>query len=225
MTFRLTLEKRTQIQNLKNRGVKVLDICSLVGIHVTTYYRELKKCKGDYSAEEAHRNTWAGYHAIDESIIGKCFGLLTVKKYIKTVNHRSWWLCECTCGNTCLMNRKILIDYCSKDRPLSCGCEPKEHKGNGLLVPFEEAALRKYKDLLAFRRVNGHCWEWTGYRHKKVPKTSWKNKGMSVRKCMYLITNLTTFEPNAVFTTCGNLLCFNPDHLTLERPKIRQFYE
>jgi hypothetical protein len=48
---------------------------------------------------------------------------------------------------------------------------------------------------------------------------------MGVRKCMYLLMNGTTYEPNPVFTTCGNLMCFNPEHITIERPKLRQLYE
>lgn len=47
---------------------------------------------------------------------------------------------------------------------------------------------------------------------------------MTVRKCMYLLMNGTTYEPNHVFSACGNLYCFNPDHITLERPAKRQFY-
>lgn len=201
------------------------DICKEVGIYESTLYREFKKCSGSYNAEEAHRNTSRGYHPIDFGIIGKRFGLLTVVKYANKYAHRTWWKCVCDCGKETVISRKMLLEYCSPDRPLSCGCIAKEHKGYHGQVPIEEAALRKYQDLLTFRTIEGNCWIWNGYRQKgKTPKTSWRNKGMTVRKCMYLLVNGVKDEPNPVFVKCGNLYCFNPDHITLERPKRRVLY-
>ena len=209
-----------------HENMKHKDICYFVGIHETTLYREIKKCRGSYNAQEAQENSYRRYNLIDWEIIGKKYGLLTVLEYANIYKKRTWWKCRCDCGSTCVMSRKILTEYCSPDRPLSCGCIPKEHAGPKKKLPIEESMLRKYKDLLCFRKMNGSCWEWTGYKQKgKVPKTSWKNKAMTVRKCMYLIVNGTTFEPNPVFTTCGNLDCFNPDHITLNRPLQRQLYD
>jgi len=48
---------------------------------------------------------------------------------------------------------------------------------------------------------------------------------MSVRKCMYMIMNGLSELKERVHTTCGNLFCFNPDHLTTERPDKRHLYE
>lgn len=223
---RLTLEQRKIIEELLHQNKKHKDICKIVGIHTTTLYREFKKCKDAYNAEEAHKNTCRGYHPIDMDIIGKRFGLLTVLEYASKYNHRTWWKCKCDCGSTCIISRKVLSDYCSPDRLLSCGCVAKESKGSKEKVDFEESSLRKFQDLIAFREIKGRCWEWTGYKQNgKIPKTSWKNKSMSVRKCMYLLMHGTTYEPNPVFTTCGNLNCFNPEHITLERPPNRHFYE
>jgi hypothetical protein len=223
---RLTLDERRQIEGLINSNLPHKKICEIVGINRTTLYREFKKCKNHYDAKEAHNNTGKGYKKIDFSIIGKKFGLLTVVDYVHKHNHRTYWKCRCDCGKFTIISRKIIADYCSPDRPHSCGCIAKEHRGKKEMVPFEEACLRKYQDLISFRNKNGECWEWTGYRGQgKTPKTSWKNKSMSVRKCMYLLMHGSTYEPNPVFTTCGNLLCFNPDHITLERPEKRQLYE
>jgi len=223
---RLTLEDRRQIEGLLHSNLPHKRICEMVGIATTTLYREFKKCKGPYDAKEAHQNTCRGYQEIDFSIIGKKLGLLKVVDYVHKYNHRTFWRCKCDCGAFTVISRRKLIEYCSPNRPHSCGCIAKENKGRGQKVSFEEASLRKYQDLLKFRKKNGECWEWTGYRCKgKTPKTSWKNKGMSVRKCMYLLLHGESYEPNPVFTTCGNLLCFNPDHLTLERPLKRHLYE
>lgn len=222
---RLTLEDRKTIEKLLHEGHKHMDICKTINIWRTTFYREMKKCAGAYNGQEAHENSYKSINYIDWDIIGKRFGLLTVLSYANKYKRRSWWKCQCDCGNTIIISRKILTEYCSADRQLSCGCIAKESRGPNGQVPIQEAALRKFQDLLTFREIKGRCWEWTGYRQKgKVPKTSWKNKSMSVRKCMYLIMNGITFEPNAVYAKCGNLKCFNPEHITLDRPAKRSFY-
>jgi len=223
---RLTLDDRKKIEELLNSGLLHKKICELVGISRTTFYRDIKKCKGAYNGEEAHKNTGKSIHLIRWDIIGKRFGLLTVESYVNIYKRRTWWKCKCDCGNYTTISRKKLMEYCSEKRPLSCGCIPKQWKNADEKLPIEELALRKYEDLLKFRKIHRGCWEWTGYKQKgKCPKTSWRNKSMSVRKCMYLLMNGITFEPNPVFSKCGNLNCFNPDHITLERPKKRQYYE
>lgn len=220
---RLTLENRIQIQNLLERGMKPDKIAEKIGIHETTVYREIRKCEGKYNAAEAHKNTYWGYKPIDYDIIGKTYGLLVVRSFEKKIGVRTWWRCECTCGNFCIMKRKMLLEYCSPRRPLSCGCEPKQHSGhNRTKLPFEELCHRKYLDLLKFRKINGECWEWTGYlQGGTTPKTSFRSVSMSVRKCMYLITHLIEDVDGIFYASCGNLLCINPDHITTQAPAVR----
>jgi hypothetical protein len=224
---RLTLEDRQKIEGLLHSNFNHKKICELVGIHTSTLYREFKKCKDSYNAKEAHANTCRGYKAIDFKIIGKKFGLLTVKNYVHKYNRRTYWKCKCDCGAFTIISRKILADYCSPDRPLSCGCIAKEHQGPKKgSIDLEESSLRKYQDLLAFREKQGECWIYTGYlQGGKIPKTSWRNKAMSVRKCMYLLIHGTTYEPNHTYASCKNRLCFNPDHIVLGRPPNRYWYE
>lgn len=222
----LSLDDRKKIEKLLHSGMKHTQICKEVGIYKTTLYREFKRCKDEYIAEEAQKTVFETKNLIDWEIIGKRFGLLVVESYANKYNKRTWWKCKCDCGRWCIISRKKLTEYCSKKRPLSCGCIAKQWGGIKNPISLEESSLRKFQDMMKFRKIKGDCWEWTGYLQKgKTPRTSWKNKAMSVRKCMYLLMNGTTYEPNPVFTTCGNLLCFNPDHITLERPKVRQYYE
>ncbi len=222
----LTLEDRKTIEKMLHEGVKHVEICRKVGIHQTTIYREMKRCKEAYNAEEAQKTVYHSKNLIDWQIIGKRFGLLTVESYANIYNKRTWWRCKCDCGRSCVISRKKLADYCSQKRPLSCGCIAKQWAGKKEKLPIEEASLRKFQDMMKFRNIVRDCWEWTGYYQKgKCPKTSWRNKSMTVRKCMFLLTNGITYEPNPVFTTCGNLRCFNPDHLTLQRPDKRQYFE
>lgn len=222
----LSIEDRKKIEFLLSTGITHRSICKEVGIHTTTLYREFKRCKENYNAEEAQKTVFQTKNLIDWDIIGKRFGLLVVESYASKYNKRTWWRCKCDCGRWCVISRKKLADYCSEKRPLSCGCIAKQWSGNKEKHPIEESSLRKFQDMMKFRKINRDCWEWTGYYQKgKCPKTSWKNKSMTVRKCMYLLMNGSTYEPNPVFTTCGNLRCFNPDHLTLERPSKRQYFD
>lgn len=223
---KISFEDRKIIEELLHKNISRQEICNRLGIHRTSLYREIKKCQEYYNAEEAQSKYKKSRNLIDWQIIGKRFGLLTVISYSTIYNKRSWWRCRCDCGKECIISRRILTEYCSPRRPLSCGCIAKQSKSAGNKVPIEEASLRKFQDLIRFRRINGDCWEWTGYKQKgKTPKTSWKNKSMGVRKCMYLLMNGITHHSEPVYTSCGNLLCFNPEHITCERPKIRQFYE
>lgn len=224
----LDLKFRKDLEKLLKKGIKIKEICRRLQKPRSTIHRELKKCKRSYNAQEAHNNTCKGFHPIDWSIKGRKFDRLTVLEYVGYNNakiKRTMWKCQCDCGAITYMSRKQLLERKSKTRELSCGCDPKESIGK-IPVPLQEAQYRKYLDLLKFRKIKGDCWEWTGYKQQgKMPKTSWKNKAMGVRKCVYLLFNDTMYEPNPVFAKCGNLLCFNPDHITIERPKKRIFYD
>jgi hypothetical protein len=223
---RITLEGRKKIEELLHENVPRNKICEIVGIWRTTLYRELKRCKDAYNAEEAQKTYGRSKNLIDFEIIGKKFGHLTVIAFANIYEKRSWWRCQCDCGKTCITSRKMLMERCSERRKLSCGCVPKQYIYKDQPLPYEEACLRKYEDMLKFRKIEGDCWEWTGYmQNGKVPKTSFKNKGLTARKCMWMIYHGLEWETNNVYTTCGNLLCFNPEHLTCETPIKRQLWK
>jgi hypothetical protein len=224
----LSLDVRKRIQECFDSGLSVKQSSEKLGICPSTLHRERKKCTGRYSAEEADRNTSKGFHPIDD-ICGKKFFLLTVLEmagYSNSKIRRTMWKCSCECGAIAYVSKKMLAEYCSQRRPLSCGCVPKQWKNKEERLPIEELAHRKYQDLIKFREISGECWEWTGYYQKKgnTPKTSWRNKSMTVRKCMYLVINGLEEVSGSVFTTCGTLRCFNPKHLTLDVPRKRHLW-
>lgn len=222
----LEFDDRKIIEKLIKKKEKPKKICEILGICKSSYYRELKKCKNIYNAEEAQKNTFKKDNLIDWDIIGKKFGLCTVIEFSHIIKNRSWWKCQCDCGNICFLSRKQTGDYCSEKRPLSCGCIAKQWISKDRNLPLEEASLRKYQDLMKFKKLKGRCWLWTGYRQKgKTPKTSWRNKSMSVRKCIHLLTNGLSDTTDIVYSKCGNLACFNPDHITTICPEKRSFYE
>ena len=53
---RITWEERLKIQELLKAGLNVDKIGKCTDIHKTSIYRELKRCKGKYNAEEAQKN-------------------------------------------------------------------------------------------------------------------------------------------------------------------------
>ena len=62
--------------------------------------------------------------ALKEDLIGKKFGKLKVIKFDHTNEYyRSYWLCECECGNEKIIARQSLIS----NRTHSCGCEIKKN--------------------------------------------------------------------------------------------------
>lgn len=226
MNKKINLEIRREIEKLISENNSISEISKKLKIYRSTIYRDIKKCSGNYSAEEAEIKTSKGYHPIDLEIIGRKFGKLTILEYTNHIkNHRTFWKALCDCGEITYISRKILADYCSPDRELSCGCVAKQGHHRDKFIPIEEAALRKYQDLLNFREIKGDCWIWKGYLQKGlVPKTSWKCQAMSVRKCMFLLINGIVCEPEATYASCRNRLCFNPEHIKLGNPPKKQWY-
>lgn len=225
MTKKIDFEVRKKIEELINLEFNPTQIIKKLDLCPSTYFRDIKKCKGKYNANEAENNTSKGFHPIDFDIIGKKYGLLTIKKYLGIKDHRTWWECLCDCGQTTIISRKKLGDYNSPKRPLSCGCNPKQ-KGRYHNTPIEESALRKYLDLLKFREIQGRCWNWTGYcMNGRTPMCQWNNKVMTVRKCMHLIMNGILYESEKTHAKCRNILCFNPEHIALGPPPSYKWYE
>jgi len=86
-------------------------------------------------------------------------------------------------------------------------------------------AKKKYFELISNRRVVDGCWEWRGpLSRKKIPMTTWKKKSITIRRCIYLLYYSYEEVPATVYSQCQNPRCFNPEHLTLERPKMRKIY-
>lgn len=56
-------------------------------------------------------------------ILGKKFGMLTVKEFSHMKNYRSYYVCQCDCGNTKIIMRHSLIS----GRTKSCGCTIKRN--------------------------------------------------------------------------------------------------
>ena len=114
-----------------------------------------------------------------KDITGRKFGKLTVLKLQTLKNHRTYWLCQCKCGNTKVVRKDHLLSGVTQ----SCGC-------------LEKVNLSK----LAFKSTHGHSAEpiyyvWNSMRQRCMnPKsTHYKNYGgRGIRVCDEW---LTLFEP------------------------------
>lgn len=56
---------------------------------------------------------------------GKQFNRLTVRELAYIKNNRTYWLCDCSCGNTKIARQDMLIGL----KTQSCGCLQKEQRG------------------------------------------------------------------------------------------------
>lgn len=72
----------------------------------------------------------------ERSIVGKKFGRLTVLGREETKNNRSFWRCQCDCGNIIVVTRGNLKSGITK----SCGCLADEFRKN------KEIKNRKYNN-------------------------------------------------------------------------------
>lgn len=57
-------------------------------------------------------------HMQRQDLVGAVFGQLTVTRYSHTINGNTYWECQCSCGNSVVVNRNHMITGDTK----SCGC-------------------------------------------------------------------------------------------------------
>lgn len=84
---------------------------------------------------------------VRKDLTNKNFGYLKViKENHCDLNHRRYWLCQCICGDICIIRGDRLTDNNNK---ISCGCKTSELLSLGHIQPNEESnvsrILRQYK--------------------------------------------------------------------------------
>ena len=77
-------------------------------------------------------------------LTGQRFGKLTVLSRAETQNKRTRWLCECDCGNSCV----VRADALRSDKTISCGCAQRE---NTSAANFKNEIGNKYGFLTAIK--------------------------------------------------------------------------
>lgn len=77
------------------------------------------------------------------SLIGARFGRLLVKHFAGMQAHKSYWCCECDCGNLCRVRGEMLLGTSKNKSQRSCGCEradPAVRLAARLKVPAKRRA-------------------------------------------------------------------------------------
>jgi len=140
---------------------------------------------------------------------GKRFGKLLVieesqKKY---GNNEILWKCLCECGNIVHVSGNLIRQKIRK----SCGC---------IWKPHDDDYLKELKSKLEKNsKWNGQCQEWTGRKNRKgYGRVHITDKTLhDVHKISWLIHVSRIPKDYVVRHNCGNLGCFRPDHLYLEK--------
>lgn len=115
-----------------------------------------------------------------KDITGKKFGKLTVLKLKFLKNHKTYWLCQCKCGNTKVIRKDHLLSGATQ----SCGC-------------LEKSNLKK----LAFKPTHGHSSEpiyfvWNTMRQRCTNHNAnnYKNYGArGIKVCDEWLKNFENF--------------------------------
>ena len=82
-----------------------------------------------------------------QDIVGQKFDRLTIKAFShKSQEHRTYWLCSCTCGNETVVSRNALVSGKTK----SCGCIRKEKNKERF---FKDITNQKFGRLTAIRPI------------------------------------------------------------------------
>lgn len=127
----------TVIDDAPNKGRRTQWKCmcdcgnEYIGLTDSLRSGKLQSC-GCLRAKTAREN---GLTQLD-NLAGKKFGKLTVIKYIGSNRNRSAWECECSCGNSVIVNQMEL----QRGDTLSCGCLRSSFGEQSI-----EAILRKYQ--------------------------------------------------------------------------------
>jgi len=223
---KFSFEERRKIEERLQQNISIPKIALELNRDRSAINKEVKRCEGTYNAEKAQSTVIKGFSPIDFTIIGKKFGMLTIKDYVGIQNHRTWWKATCECGNETRISRKTLVDKMSAKNPFNCGCLGKQ-KAYQKESEIEESMLSKYHHLMNLIELSHDCWFWKGYINKttKVPMTSFNNKVRSVRRMFYEILYPEFNESTKwVYASCGDRNCVNPDHIVEGRPKKDHYF-
>lgn len=118
------------MENLTNKRYGKLIVVSFVSVkYISNHKRYMWLCKCDCGKEKIvpnnslqsnHSRSCGCQTAITQfkNLAGKVFNKLTVIKYVKRHNRKTFWLCKCDCG------KETIVDNCNLQtgHTKSCGC-------------------------------------------------------------------------------------------------------
>lgn len=97
-----------------------------------------------------------------ENLLNQVFTRLTVIAPAPSKNKKTYWLCKCECGNTCVAR----ADQLKQQRIKSCGCLNKEQQNKLGTYNIQDISNQVFGHLTAIKRLNtrhspslGYDWE------------------------------------------------------------------
>lgn len=152
-----------------------------------------------------------------EDLTGKIYGRLQVIAYLGSINKKSKWLCECSCGNNTIVNSQHL----KLGHTISCGCYQKEivgslNKTHGMRKTPEYNAWCAMRQRCSNSNVNG--WDNYGGRGIKVCKEwdesfekffEYIGKKPSIKHSLDRIDTNGNYEPGNVRWSTSSVQCKN----------------
>jgi hypothetical protein len=80
-------------------------------------------------------------------LTGRVFGRLVVVEYANRMRGKSFWLCSCVCGSTCV----VAVDQLRGSRTKSCGCFRGTH------IPFVIHGKARTVEYVAYQSAKQRC--------------------------------------------------------------------
>ena len=85
-----------------------------------------------------------------ENLLNQVFSRLQVIDSAPSKNGKTYWLCKCACGNTCIAR----ADQLKSGRTKSCGCLNKEQQLSLGKHNIQDITNQKFGHLTAIKRLN-----------------------------------------------------------------------
>lgn len=156
---------------MSNREVSC-SICGEVHIRTVKQVNQAIKKKGQWACVRC----MAGHNRLD--LVGRAYGRLKVVSFAGSVNQRSTWLCECTCGASIVASGNCL----QTGRTKSCGCLKRSLDGTNTLT-HGASKTREYR---IWQAMKNRCY------NPRV--TSYPNYGgRGVRVCARWLNDFEAF--------------------------------
>ncbi|MCP4487836.1 MAG: hypothetical protein GY820_11040 [Gammaproteobacteria bacterium] len=139
-----------------------------------------------------------------QDLSGNTYGRLTVISFSHKKARKSYFNCECECGNKIVTRSDMLKSGNTK----SCGCYHLDQITKGT----EQDRFWAYVD------KSGDCWEWQASKSQRgygqfSATVGGRLRNMRAHRLAYIWSGNDLQDDDILCHTCDNPSCVNPDHL------------
>lgn len=139
-----------------------------------------------------------------QDLSGNTYGRLTVTSFSHKKARKSYFNCQCDCGNNIVARGDMLKSGNTK----SCGCYHRDQITKGT----EQDRFWAYVD------KSGDCWEWHASKNPRgygqfSATVDGRLRNMRAHRLAYIWAGNDLKDDDLLCHTCDNPSCVNPDHL------------